>query len=370
MIMQRLISKCVIAEMLENIKMKRIFTILLLISAVFIIQIFAQNGAKVFRGELGGQSIQMTLKRDGKKLSGTYYYQKIKKDLRLEGAIDEAGNFTLDEFAPSGAKTGGFTGKWDNPATEDGASLTGNWINPKNKEETYFTAQEQFFEFTGNQKIETKSFAEKNKARMFEMTAEYPMLSGGNALIAAKFNKFIEAEVMKNVNSFRKSRMSATAEDLKFTKENGMTNYLEMGYVIESANDRLISIGLYYSTFEGGAHPNHFSSAVNFDLKAGTAVALKDLFKPNANYLKTISALCIKKLKESDPEAFDDEWLGTGAGPKAENFSSWNIKKKGILITFDPYQVASYAAGPQEVLLTYDELRSILKKDGIVEGMK
>ncbi|MCD9187592.1 MAG: DUF3298 and DUF4163 domain-containing protein [Pyrinomonadaceae bacterium] len=350
--------------------MKRIFTILLLITAVFIIQVFAQNGAKVFRGELGGQSIQMTLNREGKKLNGTYFYQKIKKDLRLEGTIDEAGNFTLTEFAPNGAKTGEFTGKWDNPATEDGASLTGNWINPKNKEESYFTAQEQFVEFTGNQKIETKSFAEKNKARMFEITAEYPMLSGGNALIAAKFNKFVEAEVMKTVNSFRKDMMTMTAADLKFAKQNGMSNYLELDYVLESANDRVISIGFYYSTFEGGAHPNHFSSAVNFDLKTGTVVALKDLFRPNANYLKTISALCIEKLKEDDSEGFDDEWLKTGAGPKAENFSSWNIKKKGILITFDPYQVASYAAGPKEVLLTYDELKSILKKDSVIEGMK
>lgn len=356
--------------MLENIKMKRIFTILLLISAVFIIQTFAQNGAKIFRGEIGGQSVQFTLKRDGKKLSGTYFYQKIKKDLRLDGTIDDAGNFTLNEFAPNGEKTGEFTGKWENPATEDGASLAGNWINPKNKQESYFSAQEQFVEFTGNQKLTTKSFAEKNKARMFDITAEYPVLSGGNALIAAKFNKFIEAEVMKTVNSFRKARMSATTADLKFLKENGMNNYLEMGYAIESANDRVISIGLYYSTYEGGAHPNHFSSAVNFDLKTGTVVALKDLFNPNANYLKKISALCIEKLKENDPEAFDDEWLKTGAGPKAENFTSWNIKKKGILITFDPYQVASYAAGPQEVLITYDELRSILKKDGIVEGMK
>lgn len=350
--------------------MKKIFTILLLITAIFIIQSFAQTGTKIFRGTIGGASIQMKLTRAGNKLNGTYFYQKVKKDLRLEGTIDADGNFSLSEFAPNGTKTGEFSGKWENPATEDGASLTGNWINPKNKEETYFSAQEQFVEFSGAQKFETKFLSEENKSKMFSISAEYPVLSGGNSAIDAKFNKLMEAEVMETVNLFRKDMLAMTADDLKFMKESGMNYSLDMDYVIESANDNFVSIGLYYSTFEGGAHPNHFSVAVNFDLQTGTAVTLKDLFKPDADYLKTISDLCIKKLKEKDPESFDGEWLGEGAGPKAENFSTWNFKKKGILITFDPYQVASYAAGPQQVLITFAELKSILKKEFVSGGSK
>ncbi|HQU84209.1 MAG TPA: DUF3298 and DUF4163 domain-containing protein [Pyrinomonadaceae bacterium] len=346
--------------------MNRIFLLIGLIITTFIGQIFAQNGTKVFRGNVGGSSVQLTLKRDGNKLSGTYFYQKVKKDLRLEGTIDNEGNFKLTEFAPNNTKTGEFAGKWSSSETDIGVSLTGNWINPKNKEETYFSAQEQYVEFTGSRKLKNKTFAEKNKPRMYDITAEYPVLSGGNAMIDAKFNKLMLAEVMKPVNSFKKDMVGMTAQDFKYMKDAGMTYYLESDYTIELANDKIVSIGIFSSTFEGGAHPNHFSSAFNFDLSTGTVLKLKDLFKPGANYLKTISALCIKKLKESDQEEFDDEWLANGAGPKEENFSSWNIKKNGILINFDPYQVSSYASGPHDVLITFDELKSILKKDGIV----
>lgn len=353
-------------RILEKLKMKRILFTIGLIFTVFFIQTLAQNGAKIFRGNVGESSIQMTLERKGNKLSGTYFYQKVKKELRLEGTIDNEGNFKLTEFAPNGTKTGEFSGKWSNSETDIGISLTGNWINPKSKEETYFTAQEQYVEFTGSHKLENKTFAEKNKPRMYDITAEYPVLSGGNEAIDAKFNKLMLAEVMKSVNSFKKDMNGLTAQDFKYMKDAKMTYYLETDYTIELANDKIVSIGIFSSTFEGGAHPNHFSSAFNFDLSTGTALKLKDLFKPGANYLKTISELCIKKLKESDEEEFDDEWLATGAGPKEENFTSWNIKKNGISINFDPYQVSSYASGPHDVLITFDELKSILKKDGII----
>jgi hypothetical protein len=42
------------------------------------------------------------------------------------------------------------------------------------------------------------------------------------------------------------------------------------------------------------------------------------------------------------------------------------ITKKGLWITFDPYQVAAYAAGPQTVLVPYSALKDIIKPDGPV----
>ena len=56
--------------------------------------------------------------------------------------------------------------------------------------------------------------------------------------------------------------------------------------------------------------------------------------------------------------------LETGAGPHADNYRAWAITKKGLWITFDPYQVAAYAAGPQYVLVPYSALKDIIKPDG------
>ena len=53
-----------------------------------------------------------------------------------------------------------------------------------------------------------------------------------------------------------------------------------------------------------------------------------------------------------------------GAGPDAQNFRSWTISRKGLSMTFDAYQVGSYAAGPQNVLIPYSVLKDLINPDG------
>ena len=60
----------------------------------------------------------------------------------------------------------------------------------------------------------------------------------------------------------------------------------------------------------------------------------------------------------------DDDWIQRGAGASGENYDSWTITKQGLKIHFDPYQVAPYAAGPQQVTIPYSALKDIIKADG------
>ena len=342
--------------------MKKIFYFASLFLLALAVETAAQSQYKVFRGYIADKRISMKLRREGGKIYGTYFYQRIGKDLQLDGRVDAEGKFTLSERDAKGAKTGEFSGTWK--LDEDGGvSLDGEWINPKTKENWAFYANEEVIEFSGSARFVSKVSAETNKPKLFDITAEYPELTGVNPEIAAKFNKLIKDAVLRETGRFRKNMMSLTAEDLKFARERGINNYLEMSYVVELANDKIISISFANSTYEGGAHPNHYSLTINFDLQAGREIKLTDLFKPNSNYLKVISDYCIKTLKEKSGDMTDDEWIATGAAPEAKNFDSWNIKKTGILINFDPYQVAAYAAGPQDVLIPYEKLKSILNPD-------
>ena len=81
---------------------------------------------------------------------------------------------------------------------------------------------------------------------------------------------------------------------------------------------------------------------------------MEDLFQPGSDYLQKISEYCISELQANE-YVFPD--FQQSAGPKAENYRNWNIQENGILITFDVYQIAPYAAGPQMVLVPYDVLR-------------
>jgi hypothetical protein len=133
------------------------------------------------------------------------------------------------------------------------------------------------------------------------------------------------------------------------------------------AKDDLISIAFTISSYSAGAaHPNSYTEVVNFDLKNGKLLRLADLFVPGSKYLQAISAYCIQELKKQANEQgmSDDDWIKKGAGPNPANYKNWTITKKGLEITFDPYQVAAYAAGPQQVTVPYSTLKEIIKPDG------
>lgn len=334
---------------------------------IFTFQIAAQTGSKVFYGNIADKRVQITLTREGKNLSGTYFYEKIGKDLELKGTIDAQGNFKLEERAAGKTKTGELQGKWTE--SENGrALLEGEWINPRNGKKLMFFADEQMIDFAGGEKLITKNINETNSAKRFEISAGYPQIAGVDASAAGKFNELAKRHVTEQVDEFRKAMMEVTAEDLKYLPK-GVNYSLDIRYDVMLANDRIISVNFGRSEYTGGAHPNHYSSTLNFDLKSGQEVKLEDLFKSGSNYLKAISDYSIKDLKKRASDMTDDEWLAEGAGPKADNFSSWNLTKKGVLITFDPYQVAAYAAGPQEVLIPYSVIKEMLSDKSVISGI-
>ena len=82
-----------------------------------------------------------------------------------------------------------------------------------------------------------------------------------------------------------------------------------------------------------------------------------------AKFLQVLSAYSISDLKK---QGLEGEQLQSGAAPSAKNFQSWNITKRGLGINFDAYQVASYADGPQYVLVPYSSLKELINPEGPV----
>jgi len=221
----------------------------------------------------------------------------------------------------------------------------------------------------GAAKLINQSIIEKNESKMFEIKAEYPEMTGANPAVAARFNQLVKDTVMKEVEQFRGAMLTLTDADLNSAGESGVGNYLEMRYGIGFASERVLSIGFGNAVYGNGAQPNEYSFTINFDLKNGKKIELSDLFKPDSNYLKFISDYSIRSLKRNLEDLSDDEWLENGAGARAENFHRWAITKKGILIHFDPFQVAAYAAGPKEILIPYSDLKGILSENSVVSQL-
>ena len=327
---------------------------------------------KYFRGSIGSAlGLQMKLTREGDKLWGTYFYQKVGTKIDLKGTVDGNGYLTLEEFDPQGKQTGVFKGIWQTNNDDGLVAIAGNWTKPNGDKKTAFSLHQEPIEFTGSFEVTSKAIKENNKKLKYEIDAEYPQVTGASDTRFDKFNQEAKNLAAGEAAKFRKE-MAEWAADLaeQGSQESTLGSSLNIGYNISLATDDLIStqfnIGTY---FQGAAHPNSNSRVLNYDFKAGKPIRLADLFKPGAKYLQAISAYSIKELKKESQSKggesmFDDEWVQKGAGVDPDNYKSWVITKKGLGITFDSYQVAPYAAGPQHVLVPYSALKDMIKPDG------
>lgn len=329
---------------------------------------------KFFKGTIGNAlDLQMKLVRDGENLTGTYYYQKVGSSIDLRGTIDQTGNVNLEEYDHAGKQTGLFTGLWKE--NSDGLiEVSGNWTKPGSDKKTAFTLLQEPIEFSNGVELVAKQIKEKNKKLKYDVAAAYPQLTGSTDPNYDKFNQTVRGLIGHKVGDFKKGMLASAAEEEGAaegpTPEESRGSDIAIWYEVTLAKDDLIGIELTVSSYAAGAaHPNSDTEVVNFDLKNGRSLKLAELFSPGAKYLQALSTYCIQDLKkqakaQGEAAPLEDDWIKRGAGPELSNYDNWTITKKGLNITFDPYQVAAYAAGPQRVVVPYSSLKDIIKPDG------
>jgi hypothetical protein len=201
-------------------------------------------------------------------------------------------------------------------------------------------------------------YTETNQTPPFTITSQTPQLTGSDDPRLAAFNQRLTALVSNEVDIFRQSFLQNTAP----TVNNGSS--LNVTYKLVSQINDIWSFKFDVSFYaDGAAHPGLNSATLNYDLGQGKELTLADLFLPGSNYLKAISAYCSAELSK---QPFFDAPFSEGAQPTLENYRNWNIAPDGLMITFDEYQVAPYAAGPQTVVVPYNVLQAVINPQGAI----
>ncbi len=135
----------------------------------------------------------------------------------------------------------------------------------------------------------------------------------------------------------------------------------EITYEVARNDDAVFSLAFTYYSFSGGAHPNSSSETFHFLRPDGYQAELAEIFTPRG--IARISAISIAQLKRDLAETLDLDWIKRGAGPIARNFHSFVLMPDQLVITFDAYQVAAYAAGPQEVRIPLANIKDTMRAD-------
>jgi hypothetical protein len=157
-----------------------------------------------------------------------------------------------------------------------------------------------------------------------------------------------------------------TAPDWQGFQPNALTGEnpgaLNPDQIVFHGGHDILSVAFFVSQYLGGAHPGDHHDVINYDLTQAKVLGLEDLFKPGSDYLGVIAGYSIQELKKNQEILFSN--FEAGASPEPENYAAWSITPKGLLVIFEEYQVAPYAAGPQYVLVPYPALADILDPSG------
>lgn len=334
----------------------------------------AQTGEKfLFRGNIANLSIEMTLVRDADRLNGTYFYPRVGKNITLTGTVDKSGNVELTEADETGKQTGVFKGKWQPQKNSPDPTLNqieGKWSKPDGSKSTDFLVTQQPIAFGESIRIITKTIRDASKEKHYSVDVEYPEILGDSRFDG--FNREARSLVTKDVGAFKAAETSEEF-DPSTVPEETQNSTLDTRYEFRYATNDLISVEFgEYSYSRGAAHGNSLTTVLNYDLKNGKKISLGDLFSAK-NYLGVLSNYCLKELRaraKQDPESMlAEDMIENGASAHADNYRAWAITRTGLWITFDPYQVAPYAAGPQYVLVPYSALKDIIKADGPIAAL-
>jgi hypothetical protein len=190
----------------------------------------------------------------------------------------------------------------------------------------------------------------------YTLTAQTPQLTGSNDPRVLAFNQRLNNLVTHEIDIWRQSFQQLPVTSLS----NGSS--LNVEFTLLSQIGDLWSFKFDFSFYsDGAAHPGLNSITLNYDLGQGRELALDDLFVPDSLYLEVISRYCLAELQK---QPYSDSFFLDGAQPTLENYRNWNITADGLVITFDEYQVAPYAAGPQTVVVPYGELADFIDPGG------
>lgn len=195
-----------------------------------------------------------------------------------------------------------------------------------------------------------KTIAFKNKD--VEIAVAYPVT--GNARIDA----VLLAYARKNVADFK--TFNPTDDG------NSRAYVLDITYEVRRNDGRMLGLLFTEYTDTGGVHPNTDYTAFNFLLPDGAEVFLPEIVD-GARGLRRVAELARGNLVRaigSGPDSLSDsQSIAMGTAPIADSFKDFIWQPGGLELHFAPYQVAAYAAGPQQTFIALARLRDVIRPD-------
>ena len=314
-------------------------------------------------GTIGGDSVEVGLRLEEGSLSG--WVAAPEADGRgFSGPLGAGGAVALEVWNQEGAVSDTLAGTLSGGA--GGIALDGE-IRGGGRAPLAVELREKRIALPSGAALVSRDLVVGDSAAGWDAYAQLPVLvpAAGAALAPA------EAAFNEAVDDLLRGEIAAFGEHVEPPGDlpsdfAGRLSTFEAGYDVMLAAAGLLSLEFGVSVYNvGAAHPLYTTLTLTWDLTAGRAVGLAELFRRDADPLEILSRHAMAAVERNLGEFAENAWIAEGAGPDpAENYDRWTRTPEGVRVVFDPYQVAPYAAGPQVALVPWSALAWILDPSG------
>lgn len=198
---------------------------------------------------------------------------------------------------------------------------------------------------------------EDSEIPRYEIDGVWPNLEGPEDVVAVYNN-----ESDRLTGEIREDFLMIVEENDLATGGSGEAplSTLTFYYDLTFSEENIFSIHQIFDQYIAmSVHPFPFSYSLNFDAHKVEFIQLPDLFLPGIDFVEELEAFI-------DPVLIDRDFgymAGTAGDIMAER-ENWNLLPEGLRLNFDVYEVAPYAAGPQYILIPWQDLSSMIDPDG------
>ncbi|MGA9335182.1 MAG: DUF3298 domain-containing protein [Rudaea sp.] len=207
----------------------------------------------------------------------------------------------------------------------------------------------------------------------YKFSIYYPQLSARMAPLTAALHEFAD-----------KAKQDIVEVGTQPRSKDEPVRTLDLEFGIARNTSDFVSVLGTGSEFAGGAHGMPIEVSFNWHRSDAALVTLSDLFTDSDQGLHALSDEARRQLEGRYETRLHDEgsamsakqmaadvanmkrWIETGTEPKAQNFNVFLVdgldtQAIGLTLIFSPYQVASYADGPQQVEVPAKIFYALLK---------
>ena len=177
-----------------------------------------------------------------------------------------------------------------------------------------------------------------------------------------KIPVFKDAAALMQAN--RDSFFSMYKDIFKDEKLSATNEYFAMNYANLTSTDvvynekNILSLAISNYDFEGGAHGNHGTTLVSYNLNEKKVITLNDVF--GADYKPILNKALEISLRKKFKLASKDSLSNILFDNKIEATDNFCITNKGILFMYNPYEIASYASGEIDLYVPFADIKQVL----------